>query len=111
MKEVTSLLIATSCLALAGLGIYLFSSKSDDNNDNTKFSKGKKINSKKKIYSDSDSDNESEPKSDISSDISSDDDYDDSELYKENIKKGKKSQNNKTQKSKNNFSTSRKKKY
>jgi hypothetical protein len=108
MKEVTSLLIATSCLALAGLGIYLFSSKSDDNNDNTKFSKGKKINSKKKIYSDSDSDNESETKSDISSDISSDDD---SELYKENIKKGKKSQNNKTQKSKNNFSTSRKKKY
>ena len=35
MKDYVSLLLTTTCLAVAGLGIYFFSYKTDDDNDAT----------------------------------------------------------------------------
>jgi len=101
MKEIASLLIATTCLALAGFGVYFFSSKSNDNDN--KGGKNKRLNSKKKIENEndySDSDSESDSDSDNNSD-----------LYKEPIKNNKKQQSNKTRNIKSKFSNTRKKYY
>jgi hypothetical protein len=115
MKEIVSLLITTSCLALAGLGIYFFSSKSNDTDDYQKGGKDnivkykrnefKKNKSKNINISDNDNDNDND------SDSDSDNDSNSNELYNEPIKKRNNTKNNKTSKNKNKFTTSRKKYY
>lgn len=115
MKEIVSLLITTSCLALAGLGIYFFSSKSNDTDDykkggkdNTvKYKRNELKKNKSKIIniSDVDIDNDNDIDSDTDNDSSND------ELYNEPIKKRNNAKNNKTSKNKNKFTTSRKKYY
>jgi hypothetical protein len=113
MKEIVSLLITTGCLALAGLGIYFFSSKSNDTDDYQKGGKDnivkykrnelKKNKSKTINISDVDIDNDS--------DSDSNNDSNSNELYNEPIKKRTISKNNKTSKNKNKFAISRKKYY
>lgn len=110
MKEIVSLLITTSCLALAGLGIYFFSSKSNDTDD---YQKGGKDNTVKYKRSEIKKNKSKNSDSDINNDIDSDTDNDSSndELYNEPIKKRNNAKNNKTIKNKNKFTTSRKKYY
>jgi hypothetical protein len=110
MKEIVSLLITTGCLALAGLGIYFFSSKSNDTDDYQKGGKDNIVKYKRNELK--------KPKSknsdvDINNNIDSDDDSDttNNELYNEPIKKRTISKNNKTSKNKNKFAISRKKYY
>jgi len=118
MKEITSLLITTSCLALAGLGIYFFSSKSNDN-DNKTGGKNKQTRAKRKsvtgfesktsfIDNEISDDGESDGESD---DGESDNESDNSETYKGTAKKMKPQPKNKTRTIKNKFATSRKKYY
>jgi hypothetical protein len=113
MKEIVSLLITTSCLALAGLGIYFFSSKSNDVDDNQKGSKDNSVkykrNELKKNKSKIININDGDIDNDI--DVGSDNDSNSNELYNEPIKKRTISKNNKTSKNKNKFTTSRKKYY
>ena len=106
-----------TCLALAGFGVYFFSSKSNDNDN--KGGKNKRVNSKKKTYGSNEnnsgytySDSNSEIDSDNDSDSNSDSDSDsDSELHKEPLKKNKKQPNKKTQNNRAKFSSTRKKYY
>ena len=116
MKEVTTLLITTTCLAIAGLGIYFFSSESnaDGSNDEDNIQEGGKSSctkekrslvkqkmdvDKKTTMMDNEIDNISENDSIIP--------YDD--IF--NIKNTKTNKNTKTKKSKNKSSLSRRKYY
>lgn len=118
MKEVATLLITTSCLALAGLGIYFFSSNSGDSEPKQKGGKNKRQNTNKKVIDviPDKSDNDSISEDSISSDNDSYNDNlsEDSEIYNETANKynsKKNTKSNKTLKNKNKSSTSRKKYY
>jgi hypothetical protein len=108
MKEIVSLLITTSCLALAGLGIYFFSSKSNDIDDNQKEGKDNIVKYKRNEFKKNRNKNSD---IDINNDNDNDSDSDSNELNNEPIKKRNNTKNNKTSKNKNKFTTSRKKYY
>jgi hypothetical protein len=115
MREIISLVITTTCLAIAGVGIYFLSSKSDENtNSNQKSGKKSTLlnNDKKQIESDNYYEDDNENDYD-------DNDYDDNDILEESGYKSKpkakvKSSNNKTNKTKkttNKFTSSRKRYY
>ena len=126
MKDVVSLLMTTTCLAVAGLGIYFFSYKTDHDNDITqKNSRKKSASGGKKIveveeknhdgyndyddYADDNSDNHDD--NSYNHDNKSDDDIDD---YNKTIVKTKnvsKKSASKTKKNKNKFASSKKRYY
>lgn len=114
MKEVTTLLITTTCLAIAGLGIYFFSSESnaDGSNDEDNIQEGGKSSCTKEKHSLVKQKMDIEKKNIINDNdnISENDSlipYDD--IF--NIKNTKTNKNTKTKKSKNKSSLSRRKYY
>jgi len=130
MKDVVSLLMTTTCLAVAGLGIYFFSYKTDHDNDITqKNSRKKSASGGKKIveveeknhdgyndyddyhhdYADDNSDNHDD--NSYNHDNKNDDDIDD---YNKTIVKTKnvaKKSASKTKKNKSKFASSKKRYY
>jgi hypothetical protein len=122
MKDIVSLLLTTSCLAIAGLGIYFFSYNSHENSDvNQKAGKKKTFASAKKqsevgniydndYYDDDDDessiDNQSHNHMDDYTNTDSNTDY----KYKSKSKQ-KSNNNNKTKKNGNKFASSKKKYY
>ena len=123
MKDIVSLLLTTSCLAIAGLGIYFFSYNSHENSDvNQKAGKKKTFASAKKqsevgnIYDDNDYYDDDDDESSIDNQIHNHmDDYtntDSNTDYKYKSKsKQKSNNNNKTKKNGNKFASSKKKYY
>jgi len=109
MKDIISLLITSSCLAIAGIGIYFFSYNTDDNSDVNQTS-GKKNNGtiKKQV----DLENEHDTDDDYyENNIDNDDDYISDNLEYKPKPKQKPKTSNKTKKYKNKFATSKKKYY
>jgi len=112
MKDIVSLLLTTTCLAVAGLGIYFFSSNADENTSSkqktdkkrTSISGGKKYNDVED-YLDSDNND-----IDIDNDIDNNSQIDDNEVVEYNYKSKPKT-NNKTKKSKGKFTSSKKRYY
>lgn len=125
MKDIISLLLTTTCLAVAGLGIYFFSYKTDDENDNTqKNIKKKTSNGGKKIveteieqqnndgYNDNNSNNHNNHNNhnnDNNDNIERNDNID-MDHYKNAKPKTSKSAS-KTKRNKNRFATSKKRYY
>jgi hypothetical protein len=126
MKEVVSLLLTTTCLAVAGLGIYFFSYKTDDDNDSTqKISRKRTGGSGKKIveveeknhdgyndYDDEKIDNHDD--NSYNHDNNDDDEDDYNEDYVKSMVKSKnvsKKSASKTKKNKNKFTSSKKRYY
>jgi hypothetical protein len=121
MKEIVSLLLTTSCLAIAGLGIYFFSYNSNENSVDTQKA-GKKrtsISGKKQIevthtYDENDDDNDYHDDDYDNSDYNNDYDNDDNITkndYKYKTKSKSKVNNNKTKKNTNRYSSSKKNYY
>ena len=117
MKDVVSLLLTTSCLAVAGIGIYLFSYKTDEDNDDTQKNGKKKFNGGKKLIEveeknhDDDSYNHDDAAGD---DNDIDDKYDTFEDYnKLKVKSKNMSRKSlgKTKKNRNKFTSSKKRYY
>jgi hypothetical protein len=116
MKDVISLVITTTCLAVVGLGIYLFSNNNDENSEPNQKA-GKKpsgVGTKKthlKIYDD-ETINLDDDVDDIYDEVINDKIENHSENDKYNPKnKTKNRYVSKTKKHKNNFTTSKKKYY
>jgi len=115
MKDVISLVITTSCLAVVGLGIYFFTSNKDEN-DKSNQKGGKKIsnsgnNNVKKTneIEDKYEDDNEYNKIDEYNETSDDDYADDYHDYTPH--KSKTKVNNKTKKNKNKLSASKKRYY
>jgi len=115
MKDVVSLVITTSCLAVVGLGIYFFTSNKDEN-DKTSQKGGKKIsntpnNNTKKPFDTEDAYQDDYNKIDEHNEPS-EDDYDEYHDYTPSYKSNTRTKsNNKTKKNKNKLSTSKKRYY
>jgi hypothetical protein len=100
MKDIVSLLLTTTCLGIAGIGIYLYSLNSEENTFDTQKA-GKKrntISNKKEI----------EVKDDYDDNDYIDQDNIDDSTIKSNYKIKTKSNNNKTKKNTNKFYSSKK---
>jgi hypothetical protein len=113
MKDVISLVITTSCLAVVGLGIYFFTSNKDEN-DKSNQKGGKKIsnsgnNNVKKINEPEDKYEEDDYNKIDEYDETSEDDYNDYDDYTPH--KSKTKANNKTKKNKNKLSASKRRYY
>lgn len=115
MKDIVSILLTTSCLAIAGLGIYLFSYNSHENHDVTQKGGKKKSPSIKKQ-----SDLENTKDNDCHDYECDYDDYDNNINYTDNdndtntdynYKPKTKNKNNKTKKYTNKLSSSKKRYY
>ena len=113
MKDIVSILLTTSCLAIAGLGIYLFSYNSHENQDVTqKGGKKKSPSIKKQSDLENTKDNDCDDYDDY-------DDYDNNNInYTDNDKNTDynynpktKTKNNKTKKYTNKLSSSKKRYY
>ena len=110
MKDIVSILLTTSCLAIAGLGIYLFSYNSHENQDVTQKGGKKKSPSIKK---------QSDLENTKDNDCDDYDDYDNNNInYTDNDKNTDynynpktKTKNNKTKKYTNKLSSSKKRYY
>ena len=128
MKEIVSLLLTTTCLAVAGLGIYFFSYKTHDDNDSTqKFNRKRSGGSGKKIvdveeqnhdsYNDYDDETIDDHDDDYNHDNKSDDvvydDNDNTNYIKSSFKPKNISKKSaaKTKKNKNKFTSSKKRYY
>ena len=103
MKDIVSLLLTTSCLAITGIGIYFFSYKSDEDEDVTQKAGKKHISSTEDKYIDYD-DKDYDSNNFDNNYIDYDNDYN----YKT---KNKTKSNNKTKKNRNKFTSSKKKMY
>ena len=128
MKDVISLLITTSCLAVAGVGIYLFSYKSDEGDSNQKGGK-KRNNTKQNFeldeydYNDADDTTTTKDKNDDHDKIDhhdKNDDHDkndgdtnqyDFENYTKVKKSAPKTSKSKTKRNRNKFTVSKKYRY
>ena len=118
MKDIISLLLTTSCLAIAGLGIYLFSSNSHENSVDTQKA-GKKrttVSSKKQIEVKDkfDDDNDDNDDNDNNYENDDNDNHDDNVTktdYNYKSKSKSKIANNKTKKNSNKYSSSKKNYY
>jgi hypothetical protein len=111
MNEIGSLLITTTCLAAAGLGIFLFSSKSNEPTTNSKG--GKKQPNNKKSIENPEPRNDKENDITIYDDINEDSSDDISEEYapSKQVYNNKSKPKNKTKRNVNKFSYSKKKYY
>jgi len=118
MKDIISILLTTSCLAIAGLGIYLFSYNSHENDNVTQKGGKKKSHSIKKQsdlenINDNDCDDyESDYVDNNNINYTDDDDDDDNDTNRDyNYKPKTKTKNNKTKKYTNKLSSSKKRYY
>jgi hypothetical protein len=117
MKDIISILLTTSCLAIAGLGIYLFSYNSHENHDVTQKGGKKKSPSIKKQsdlenINDNDCDDYESDYVDNNNINYTDDDDDDNDTNRDyNYKPKTKTKNNKTKKYTNKLSSSKKRYY
>ena len=113
MKDVVSLLLTTTCLAVAGIGIYLFSYKTEDDNDDTQKNGKKKINGGKKLI-EVEEKNHDDDSYNHHDDADIDDKYDDFDDYNKVKFKPKNISRNslgKTKKNRNKFTSSKKRFY
>jgi hypothetical protein len=112
MNEIGSLLITTTCLVAAGLGIFLFSSKSNEPTTNSKGGKKQPTNKKSIENSEPRNDNK-ENDINIYDDINEDSSDDISEEYAppKQVYNNKSKPKNKTKRNVNKFSYSKKKYY
>ena len=115
MKDIVSLLLTTSCLAIAGIGIYFFSYNSHENDDVTqKAGKKPKFNSTKKQIDIEDSydDDNFEINNDDENSLDNEDNISNNDYkYKSKPNSKSKSKNNKTKKNTNKVSYSKKNYY
>jgi len=117
MKDIISILLTTSCLAIAGLGIYLFSYNSHENDNVTQKGGKKKSHSIKKQsdlenINDNDCDDYESDYVDNNNINYTDDDDDDNDTNRDyNYKPKTKTKNNKTKKYTNKLSSSKKRYY
>ena len=116
MKDIVSLLLTTSCLAIAGIGIYFFSYKSDEDEDVTQKAgkkknlvTGKKQSESKDTYYENDYDDNDNDDTNSFDNNHTDDDITNFD-YKIKTKTKTKS-NNKTKKHINKFASSKKRYY
>jgi len=115
MKDVVSLVITTGCLAVVGLGIYLFSSNNDNANNQPNQKAGKKSSNIGNIKKQFDTDNESinaddSHASDFINDTNESDDDNEYEKYKSKNRPKPKTLG-KTKKNKSKFAGSKKNYY
>ena len=109
MKDIISLLITATCLAVAGAGLYLFSYKNDEEDTSKKGGK-KKNNSKNNFDLDEYNNNNNSYDEHFSEDDNNDDEYYDNNM--DTIKKtNSKVSKNKTKRIKNKFTVSKKNRY